>query len=233
MLEKITEPRVIKIFIFISLFTFIPGIALAITISLVFGGTVINPGEYNFIDNFISDLGSFRYTPAPFILDTISMVTGTLFVPIAIFSNRLALKFLMDQDKTTSQLGHGRRACYIGFIALLFGAAGLFGIGLFSEDRDYGLHRIFSAIVFAGFAIGSTMYGFASIFHKSYIPRSLAFFMATMPASAITLFAVNVSFNQPPFPEALLEWFMLATIFWWTVPSGIKEIKLINKRLDL
>ncbi len=41
----------------------------------------LGPGNYNIIDNYISDMGSHRYTPIPKFLDDSVMITAVLLVP--------------------------------------------------------------------------------------------------------------------------------------------------------
>ncbi|MBD3213485.1 MAG: hypothetical protein GF311_12830, partial [Candidatus Lokiarchaeota archaeon] len=61
---KITNPFLLKFCIYGILIVFIPGLIIGVIIAYFFG-----PESYNIWDNYISDLGSYNYTPAPFILD--------------------------------------------------------------------------------------------------------------------------------------------------------------------
>ncbi len=47
------------------------------------------PESYNIIDNYISDLGSIRYTPAPFVLDAIAMITACFLVPVFFYITKI------------------------------------------------------------------------------------------------------------------------------------------------
>ena len=130
------------------------------------------PESYNIIDNYISDLGSIRYTPAPFILDAIAMTTACFLVPIVFYIT----KVIVSDTKSiifNSKESFFKRIFYIyidlhaffGLLSLLSGAVGLFGVGLFSEDRttELGLHFTFSIIVFAGLAFGALFNGIAML----------------------------------------------------------------------
>ncbi|MFX1287033.1 MAG: hypothetical protein ACFFFY_00555 [Promethearchaeota archaeon] len=69
--------KLIKTCIYVSLITFLPGILIGVIIAYFFGSE-----SYNIIDNYISDLGSNRYTPAPYILDAIAITTACFLVPV-------------------------------------------------------------------------------------------------------------------------------------------------------
>ncbi|GAH77740.1 unnamed protein product, partial [marine sediment metagenome] len=47
------------------------------------------PESYNIIDNYISDLGSIRYTPAPFVLDAITMTTACFLVTVFFYITKI------------------------------------------------------------------------------------------------------------------------------------------------
>ena len=67
----------IKTCVYVSLITFLPGLLIGVLIAYFLG-----PESYNIIDNYVSDLGSIRYTPAPFVLDAIAMTTACFLIPV-------------------------------------------------------------------------------------------------------------------------------------------------------
>jgi hypothetical protein len=127
---------------------------------------------------------------------------------------------------------HLRIVASLGFFWMLVGVAGFSGIGIFSEDRDLGgLHFIFSAVVFGGFAMGALFSGIVVACKKTILPRISGFFMMFGSPAATILFAVGL-FNDPPFVFlAFLEWMMLFAIMIWMVPTSIQIIRHANKRL--
>ncbi len=85
---KVINPRVIRILIILDLLIFLPGIVIAIILAVTLGGTEIGPGSYNFVENYISDLGSARYSPAPWLLDGISMISAVILIPLMIYAKK-------------------------------------------------------------------------------------------------------------------------------------------------
>ncbi|MFX0179118.1 MAG: hypothetical protein ACFE78_02960 [Candidatus Hodarchaeota archaeon] len=216
--NKIVKEQTIKICIYASLLIFLPGLLIAVLIAFFFGAN-----SYSIIDNYISDLGSIRHTPAPLVLDTIAMVTGILIVPIFFY----LAKIILSNNKEiifNSNESILRRIFYvyidingfIGLFSLITASIGLFGIGLFSEDRttELGLHIAFSGIVFGGLAIGALFNGIAIALKKTIFPRFLGIYMVIGPGTATILFMLH--------PESVtlqfLEWIMLFSAFFWLIP---------------
>ncbi len=228
--KKIMEPNNIKRIIYLAYLIFIPGLFIAIIISFLFGGTQIPPFSYNFIDNFISDLGSRRYTPTPFILDGIAITTSILLIPLFWYSNKITLEYIEREQSKKGLKTFSRVGCYLGLIGLYIGLVGFFGIGLFSEDRNFDLngitiHYLFSVIVFGGLAIGSLIYGLIGLINETFIPKILSFFMLIGPLASVILYLVK----PEPFTRPAIEWIMLACIFFWIIPVGIIILNMIKK----
>jgi len=224
---KITDPKIMRILIYIAMLVFLPGIVIAYVVAVATGGTLIPPGTYNMIDNYISDLGSVRFTAAPFILDTIHMTTGIIMLPLFLYTKDLALEYIEEYQKNLGLAKFLKILTYLGLISLLIGALGLFSVGLFSEDRDIppGSHYFFSIVVFGGFCSGAFWYGLVSVLNKSYVPKILGFFMLVGPITSVLLFVIKPA----PFTAPALEWVMLFCIFFWIIPVGIYILKLIKE----
>lgn len=229
--NKLVKEKIIKISIYSSLMIFLPGLFIAVLIAFFFG-----PESYSIIDNYISDLGSIRFTPTPFILDTIAMLTAILLVPIYFY----ILKILLSNTKSIifgSNESVIKKVFYIyidihaflGLISLLTASIGLFGIGLFSEDRTtaLGLHFIFSVIVFAGLAFGALFNGLAILLRDTIFPRLLGLYMMIGPFTSSILFVFPPNSVTLPF----LEWIMLFSAFLWLIPVAfiiLYKIRSIN-----
>ncbi|MBY8988123.1 MAG: hypothetical protein KGD61_06680, partial [Candidatus Lokiarchaeota archaeon] len=114
---------------------------------------------------------------------------------------------------------------FFGLLSLLSGAVGLFGVGLFSEDRttELGLHYTFSIIVFAGLAFGALFNGNAILFKlkRTIFPRLLGLYMIVGP------FVVTIMFLFPPISvtRPFLEWMMLIAAFLWLIPASLFILK--------
>jgi len=232
-LSKITNPRLVKISLYVSLLTFLPGLTIGVIIASTLG-----PEGYHIWDNYISDLGSFRYTPAPWILDTIAIVTAIFILPTFFFSTKIFISG-SSQVIFDSNEKFYKRIYYVlidviaimGLFWLIVGAIGLFGIGLFSEDRttELNLHFFFSIVVFSGLALGALFNGIAIVFKKSNIPRLLGVYMIFVPATVSILFI----FPPTPYTPQFLEWMMLFSELVWLLHIAgliLKQINLKNRQ---
>ena len=214
--------KLIKTCIYVSLATFLPGLLIGVLIAYFFG-----PESYNIIDNYISDLGSIRYTHAPFILDTIAIITACFLIPIFFYIAKIIVSdtrsIIFDSSSPMYKRIHTFDIVLLGLfglLSLISGAVGLFGVGLFSEDRttELGLHFIFSVIVFAGLAFGAFFNGFAIVLKltKTIFPRLLGLYMIVGPFTVTILFVFQPTSTTRPF----LEWMMLFAAFIWLIPGS-------------
>jgi hypothetical protein len=228
--NKFLNQKLIKICIYVSLIIFLPGILIGVLVAYFFG-----PDSYNIIDNYISDLGSIRYTPAPFILDAIAMTTACFLVPVFFYIAKIIVldtkSIILDSNTSIFKRIHTIDIdilAFFGFLSLLSGAVGLFGVGLFSEDRttELGLHYTFSIIVFAGLAFGAFLNGIAILLKlkKTIFPRLLGLYMIVGP------FVVTIMFLFPPISvtRPFLEWMMLFAAFFWLIPGSLLILKDFN-----
>jgi len=225
--NRFLNQKLIKICIYVSLLTFLPGLLIGVLIAFFFG-----PESYNIIDNYISDLGSIRYTPAPFVLDAIAMTTACFLVPVFFYITKIIVSDTKNIIFNSNKSIFKRLFCiyidlhaFFGLLSLLSGAVGLFGIGLFSEDRttELGLHFTFSIIVFAGLAFGALFNGIAILLKlkKTIFPRLLGLYMMVGPFTASFLFLFPPSSVTRPF----LEWMMLLAAFLWLIPESFLILK--------
>jgi hypothetical protein len=228
--NKFLNQKLIKICIYLSLISFLPGILIGVLIAYFLG-----PESYNIIDNYISDLGSIRYTPAPFILDAIAMTTAYFLVPVFFYIAKIIVSdtksLILDSNKSIVKRIHTINIdllAFFGLLSLLSGAVGLFGVGLFSEDRttELGLHYTFSIIIFAGLVFGALFNGIAILLKlkKTIFPRLLGLYMIVGP------FIVTIMFLFPPISvtRPFLEWMMLFAAFLWLIPGSLFILKDFN-----
>lgn len=225
---RVSNPKLTKICIYSSLSIFILGLLIAVLIASIFG-----PQGYHIWYNYISDLGSIRYTPAPFILDLIVMSTSVLLLPMFIYFADILIRGSVDiilnsKNKILKRIYHGILIiiALIGLFWLIVGAVGLFGIGLFSEDRttESGLHFFFSIVVFLGLALGAFFNGIVLLLKKTTFTIILGIYMILVPIP------IGFLFLFPPYPytEQFLEWMMFLTDLIWLIHiSGflLKDIK--------
>jgi len=77
---SLTKPKNVKYFTILAMGIFIGAICIGIVVAII--GP---PGGYNPINNYISDMGSFNYTPLPYFLDYGNMVSSILLIPCVFY----------------------------------------------------------------------------------------------------------------------------------------------------
>ena len=80
----IVDPRVVGFCIKFALVFFPLMIFIGFLVAVFLG-----PGNYNIVDNYISDMGSHRYTPIPVFLDAAVMLTAILLVPACFYIKKI------------------------------------------------------------------------------------------------------------------------------------------------
>lgn len=221
--QKLTEPYVVKISIYVVLALFLPSLFIGVIIAMIWG-----PQGYSIWTNYISDLGSFNYTPAPFILDFSAMITSILLIPILLFFNNL-LKSTSESIEGSVAVEKLRLVRLVGIFFLYIGLVGFFGIGLFSEDRStsLGLHYFFSVVVFGGLTLGALFSGTYIFLTKTIFSRVLGLYMMIVPMLTAIFFLIT----PEPFTIYFLEWVMLFGIIAWLIPAIIKILRYIDHEI--
>ncbi|MFX1316892.1 MAG: hypothetical protein ACFE9T_13605 [Promethearchaeota archaeon] len=222
--NKFTEPKIVKISIYVSLLTFLPGLMLGLIIAIYFG-----PVEYNLFYNYISDLGSIKYTPAPFILDLTCILTAIFITPLILNLSRLYSShqnYIIDNSKRERLLILSRRIFgYMGVVCLFIGVFGMFFVGIFSLDLNiFDLHFYFATLAFGGFAFGAFFTGIAIVLKKRIFPKVVGYFMIIGPSAASILFIIP----PEPLTRAFLEWLMMLSGIAWYYPIVWITLQKLN-----
>ncbi|MDX1798545.1 MAG: hypothetical protein R3255_07845, partial [Candidatus Lokiarchaeia archaeon] len=151
--KKLLKKKLIRICIYIQFVIFYPGLILAILIA-----NKSNPEGYNLIINYISDLGSVNFTPAPYIYNSIVILTGLINIPIFLYleeylsSSTSKRKIIQLSSKSLGGLAK------LGNILFLIGSVGIFSVGIITEDFFISpIHIIFSVMAFGGFTMGGVI----------------------------------------------------------------------------
>ena len=210
--DKATEPKVVKISIYISLATFLPGLIIGIIVAMNFGPIP----NYSLWFNYISDLGSIQYTPAPFIFNFTCIVSSIFIIPLILNLNRLYSSNMVekiDNSRRTFHINRSRRVFgYMGVSFLFLGVVGMFFVGVFNEDLSpVILHYIFAILTFVGFAFGAFFTGFAIVLKRKLFPKIIGYFMILGPSSASIFFLIA----PQPLTRQFLEWIMLFSAIVW------------------
>ena len=194
-----------------------------------------DPQGYNPVANYISDMGSLRHTPFPFLLDFGCMITSFLLLPTILYMEKILAPLPENADDLRSMSRMRLRLASYGFIWMIIGLVGMFGVGLFSEDRPAiiinnvtvatGLHWTFTIVVFGGLAIGGIFYGLLILFYDTLLPKLLGLYMVFVPSTSAAL-AFGLGF--PP----ILEWMMFLSILAYLMIGGMIVLKHINQELD-
>lgn len=225
--DKLTEPKVVKISIYISLLSFFPGLIIGLAIAINYG-----PIGYSLWYNYISDLGSKVYTPTPFILDLTVIITSIFIVPLILNMSRLYSSEMsdnIDNSKKIHYINIFRRIFgYSGIVSLIFGVLGMFNVGIFSLDRSpLNIHYFFAALTFGGFAFGSFFTGLAIVMKKKIFPRIIGYFMVFGPPAASILYIIN----PQPLTREFLEWVMTFMALIWYYPLVFITLQKLNTLL--
>ena len=232
LVQKLSRPNIVKICIILAILFFIPGLLISIILAFSFGGTLIGPMQYNLWDNYISDLGSVRFSPTPFILDSIAMITSILLIPILLYiSEYLKAAPVRPNKKQTTNLKVSEN---LAKFFLFVGDIGLFGIGLFSEDRNFPpirFHEIFSVVVWGGFALAALFIGIISLYKKTFFSQMLAIFMIFGPSIVSIIYTLGY-INEWSF-HIFFEWLMLFFIFIWLIFYCLNLIKQLNSEMEI
>lgn len=235
--RKIYTPKIVILCIICSLSIFLLGLLLAFVIAVNFG-----PRDYNLWDNYISDLGSFKFTPVPFILDLIAIITAILQIPIySFFIKDFLLNQITNQFNSNNRIlkitpiSRLKKIAHIALFFLNLSIIGFFGIGIFSEDRTtvLELHLIFAILLFAGLTFGALFSGIIILLINTFIPRLLGLYMIFGPIVA------GILFLFPPcgITRFLLEWIMFFAALIWLLPclfimvNQLKENKKNKKKI--
>lgn len=204
----LTNPKVVKFSILFSMINFLACIAIGMIIASSFG-----PTRYNLIDNYISDLGSIKYTPTPIFLDYGAMSSSITLIPFGLYLEKVLNPSPTNTKQIENTSRNRIRLSSLGILSFFIGLIGFFNIGLFSEDRStaLGLHYFFSVVVFSGLIFTSIFFGLIISFYDTIFPKIIGNYMIIVPIIPGIIFI----FTHWP----IIEWFMLFTILIWALPA--------------
>ena len=187
--QFLTKPKVVKYSTMIGASVFFVAICVGFIVAFIFGGTLQGPGTFSIFTNWISDMGSFNYTPMPFILDFGCMITAFFLIP-SLFYLEKRLNPLPQNEENLKNMSRMRlRLGSLGFTSMVIALIGMFGVGLFSEDRttSLDLHWTFTVVEFIGFTFTSFFYGLLIFFYSKKIPKILGLYMTIAPMVMVTI----------------------------------------------
>jgi len=147
-------------------------IAFTIVISLLFIGyyiaAVYGTTDYNLFDNFISDQGSIKYTPFPYMRTIANVSSGPFFVPFCLYMRKEFLTQTSDEKV---------RQIDIGFVGILGFFLAMICTGIITEDVNIRIHSLLAITAIALSFIGCTSYGLFIIKHDTEVPKGVGYFL--------------------------------------------------------
>ena len=217
MLEFLLKPKVVRASIIGTIIVFLPGILIALLVAN------LNPGGYNIIDNYISNLGGVEHTTAPWLFNGLLMISSALMLPTTIY--------MYTKFRPISKIPEGKKDCFIknqilallGFSCMFIGIIGQFMVGVFNEDI-HTPHVVFAAFGFGGLMIAGLFYGLLISFYDTLIPKFIGLFMSIVPI----LMGLFTGLGLPP-SQPFWEWMSLFAINFWLITVSFYLIKDLNK----
>lgn len=182
-------------------------VAFGIYLSLLIIGHIIASiaTNYTIWDNWISDLGGAKYTPAPYLYDIACIIAGALTIPLFFYMEKFLTPNLSNITRMRIRIAES------AFIFGILGAISYIGVGIFSEDRNYfGLHGLCSELAFGGFAVNAFLTGWFVLLYDTKIPKLLGVYGVIGPMTMIIMFMI--------IGNALFEWLLLFAILLWVIP---------------
>jgi len=210
--DKIINFKIVRISVIIGFSLYIPLLVIAVIIAFLFG-----PESFNIWLHNISDLGSIRYSPAPYLYDLAGVIAGIFTIPFSYYMEKILAPMPEKKEAFTTVTRLRFRLDSYAFLFSIIGNVGYIMVGIFSEDRNYfGLHFISSVLAFAGFVLGAFFMGWLIVLYNTKIPKIIGLYGILGPFTmGIVYLVVLVNFFQL---EPFFEWLLLFAILGWLIP---------------
>jgi len=209
--DKIINFKIVRISVIIGFSLYIPLLVIAVIIAFLFG-----PESFNIWLHNISDLGSIRYSPAPYLYDIAGIIAGIFTIPFSFYMEKILAPMPEKKDINSISRLRFRLGSY-AFLFSIIGNIGYIMVGMFSEDRNYfGLHIISSVLAFAGFVLGAFFMGWLIVLYDTKIPKIIGIYGILGPFSMSLVYLV-VLFNFIQL-EPFFEWILLFAVLGWLIP---------------
>ncbi|MCP4762362.1 MAG: DUF998 domain-containing protein [archaeon] len=208
-----------------------------------------DPAGYNIVENFISDMGNYKFTPIPKILDNACMITAILMVPCILYMKK-ALDSADKEPRAMIRKVFGN----IAQVTMLLGVIGLWGLGFFSEGvsnalqeavwHNFNSHVFFTIYMFPLIAVGGFFIGLIfitnnrlideifAVNYPKYVTVLVALAMLVLTPVCCVIFIVDwqVALIVPP-SAPFWEWMFLFSIMIWLFALSFYSLSKIRKDL--
>ncbi len=220
--DKVTEFNFMKICTLAVIPGYLGILLISVIVAYAFGGTSQGPGTYYIWTNWISDLGSFSYTPAPILYDLAAILAGILTIPFTFYIEKLLIPLPQKPEDYNKITRLRYRLGSYAFLMSIIGNIGYVLVGIFSEDRNtFGImHGLASVLAFGGFTLGALFYGMIIILYDVKIPKWIGVYGVVGPLFALLLEGALPSIVDPALGP-LFEWVLLFAILGWIIPLSL------------
>ncbi|MFX1450969.1 MAG: DUF998 domain-containing protein [Promethearchaeota archaeon] len=199
--DFLTNPKVVKISIIIAFITVFSALIIGYIIAALFGSQ-----GYNMIDNYISDMGSIKYTPFPYMRTIANVVSGPFFLPITFYMKK-QLASSEDQNISRGRLFLGN----IGFAAMLVIFLGMVCTGIITEDVSMLIHIIIAIIAISAGWITIFSYSILIIKYQTEIHKNIGLYGLISLPTILILVIIG-------FPSRIFyEWVYLLSFYFWLI----------------
>ncbi len=199
LIEKITDHKLVKISTFI---------ALIVAFSCLIIGYIIaqfGPYGYNMFDNYISDMGSRRYTPFPYTRTISNLISSPLFFPLTFYMKKNLAPISHEIPKKQKVVGN------LGFIGMLTLFIGMMFTGIITEDVNMQIHTYIAIIAIFGGVIATISYGILISIYSTNVPKIVGIYMIL----SIPVIAILTIIGFPS--RIFYEWILLFSLYSWII----------------
>ena len=189
-------------------------IAFTLAISLLFIGYYIAAAYgttgYNLFENYISDQGSIKYTPFPYMRTIANVSSGPFFIPFCLYMRKEFLTQTSDEKL---------RQINIGFVGILGFFLGMICTGIITEDVNLRIHSLIAVFNIGLGFIGCTTYGLLIVKNDTEVPKGVGYFLILYSPLIAILTIIGVP------TRIFYEWIFLFSIWGGLIVCSIFLLK--------
>lgn len=229
--DKITDFNFVKKCVLAVIPGYLGLLIVGVIVAYAVGGIAQGPGQYYIWTNWISDLGSFNYTPVPYLYDIAAILAGLLTIPFTFYIEKLLVPMPQKPEDYNKVTRLRYRLGSYAFLLSIVGNIGYIGVGIFSEDRNYFfLHGITSGLAFGGFALGAFFLGWIIVLYDVKINKVIGLYGIVGPILFVVLEVALPAMVNPALAP-LFEWLLLFSILAWIIPISLSILR--NEELHI
>lgn len=249
--NSLTNLKVIKFCIIGALIAWIAGLGIGYLVAqLDPAGPGSDSAGYSLFENYISDLGSLKYTPIPKFLDDGLMLAGILMIPGAFY-----LKKILNSPLESKILR--KLLSNLVLLCNLLGACGIFLTGVISEDvgdqldaifgtplPDYPAHDLVADIAFYNFLVMGVLLALMLAIYPDIMRERIGMKHSTVIRLLLIIDMVIISpilfaifYESYPdyyifgFFSSFWEWMLVFSFSAWYIAIALMLLKTINREL--